>query len=160
MLKQKKRIILTDYGLASSYDSCIELNKKLKGSLKTKILKHELRHTLGKYGLKDFKNDFKASDPHFFEALWFSLKNPEALINYMAFMYSYKQKVWTINSTALYPFVYFGAIFAVFFTFLFKVPLSNAILGWVSIYAIINLGLLAYTHFYVAIKRNKSPDNH
>lgn len=146
----KRKIILVDYGISSVYsDGTIEINRKLKGELREAILKHERRHTIGKYSLKDFKNDFQAQKPHFVESLKFALKNPEALINYFALMYSYNKKVLTWNSTALYPFVYFGAIFMVFcFIFVGISPITSAFL-WTFYYACVNAILLATTHRYV-----------
>lgn len=153
-MKKNKPIILTNYGLGSSYNEFIEINKKLQTPLKDKILEHELRHDSGKYSVKDWKNDFQSKKPHFFEALWFSLKNPEALINYFFVMYSYYGKFWTINLTSLFPFFYFGLIWTLFFKLMLKINILLAFLGWACFYIITNILLLIYTHIYVFRHKN------
>lgn len=144
-----KLIIEADYGLASSYDDLIEINKKLKGNLRKKILAHELRHENNNYSFKDFKNDFQAKDSHFTEAFKFALKNKEALIGYFPFMYSYYLRKFTYNSSALFPFIWFGAIWIIFWWVLFRINVLNSALGYVIFYTVINIVLLIYTHCYV-----------
>lgn len=145
----QKKLFNVNYGLASSYDNFIEINKKLKGSLRKKILAHEKRHDSGAYSLKDWKNDFQSKDSYFLESLWFSLKNPEALINFFLIMYSYHAKTWTWNSTVILPFLWFGAIWTLFWSLLFKISLFQTFLGYVIIYAFTNIILIIFTHWYV-----------
>lgn len=148
--KNKFKIIKVDYGIASVYnDGTLEINRKLKGVLKEKVLAHELRHSGGNYNLKDFHNDFSSKDSSFWKVLIFALKNPECLIGYFMFMYSYYLKKLTYNSSALYPFGYFGLIFVLFFIIFFKISVFNAVLGWVILYLSINLILLLSTHLHV-----------
>jgi hypothetical protein len=157
----KKKIIPVDYGISSVYSEIIEINRKLKGSLRSKILKHELRHENGKYTYSDWKNDFNSKDSYFIESLKFSLKNPEALINFCPFMYSYFLKIMTFNLSSIFPIVYFGLIFCVFWSIVgFIVKLNPLIIFiesmvfWVLIIALINIYLLIYTHIYVCRKNN------
>lgn len=145
----EKKIVEVNYGIASSYDDFIEINRKLRDPLRKKILDHELRHDSGKYSVKDFKNDFQSKKPHFFESFSFALRNPEALINYFPFMYSYYRGILTYNYTALFPFLYYGIIFSVFFLVVFKISLFKSFIGWVVIFGLINIFLLVYTHYYV-----------
>ena len=149
---KRKKIINVPYGVASSYDEAIEINEKLTGKLRAKVLRHELRHTNGKYTKKDYNNDFHSSEPHFFESFKFALNNPEALIGYFPLMYSYFFKQFTWNQTSFYPLVYFGAIWTLFFAFLFKIEVFLAFLGWICVVAIINCILLIVTDIYVRKK--------
>jgi hypothetical protein len=145
----KRKIVNVNYGIASSYsDGTIEINKKIKGKLRKKILEHERRHSLGVYDKDDFRNDFHSKNSHFFESLKFGIKNPEALINYFVVMYSYYFDKWTYNPTGVYPFLYFGIIFSLFFFLLFKVNFLLAFLGWICIFLVVNIILLIYTHYY------------
>jgi hypothetical protein len=150
---KKRKIVKVNYGLASSYDNFIEINSKLKGNLRKRILDHELRHDVGKYSLKDFKNDFMARKPYFFQSLRFSLKHPEALINFFPFMYSYYGRFWSYNLSAFIPFAQFGIIFILFFFFLFKIPILLVTMAWIYLYFTIQLLLLIYTHVYVNRER-------
>lgn len=153
----KRKIIQVNYGLASAYDDgTIEINKKLKGKLRKKILDHELRHTLGRYSWNDYKNDFQATTPHFFEALRFSIKNPECLIGYMPIMYSYYHKKWTWNTTALFPMAYFGIIFSLFWSvalgfwiFDFAPVFLESMFLWTEFVITLNVILLIFTDYYV-----------
>lgn len=159
-MPKNKPLIKVNYGIASVYDSHIEINRKIKGSLKKRILSHEYRHTSGRYTLKDWQNDFQAKKPYFWESFKLACKNPEMLINYFLFMYSYYTKTWTYNSSAAYPFVYFGCIWNIFWVLLFNVNIFQALLGWVVIYNIIEIILLTYTHFYVKrTSHNKAYQN-
>jgi hypothetical protein len=138
------------YGLGSSYeDGTIEINKKLTGELRKKIIAHERRHLNGAYNKDDFKNDFMSKDPYFWESMKFSVKNPEALVCFFPLMYVYDKKAWSYNLTSIWPFVYFGAIFSAFFWFLFKIPFFSSLVCWILLIVVLNLGLLAYTHIYV-----------
>lgn len=151
----KRNVIQVDYGIASAYsDGSIEINKKLKGNLRKKILKHELSHSVGKYTKKDYDVDFKSKKPHFFEVLKFSIKRPQMLIGYFLFMYSYNKRIMTFNTTALFPLVYLGLIWTIFFGLLFRINLFIAFIGWICYYLTINLFLLFYTHFYVYFKKS------
>jgi hypothetical protein len=147
--KNKKKVIETDYGLASSYNEVIEINKRLPKKLKEKILIHEQSHDNGEYSANDFKIDFHAEKPHFFEAFIFSLKHPEALVSYFLVMYSYYFKVFTWNQTAIYSFLYYLVIWTILFISLFRINLFLAILGYICFYVITNIVLLLYTHWYV-----------
>lgn len=149
-----KPIIETNYGLASSYDEAIEINWKLTGDLRTKIIEHELRHDNAGYSKQDFKNDFQAKNSYFLESLWWSLKNPEALIGFFPLMFSYYFKVWTFNKAALIPFAWFGLIFAAFFWLTIR---ANFFLGlgvYALLFIIMNSLLLIIAHVYVG--RQKS----
>lgn len=149
-----------NYGISSNYGNFIEINSKIKGKLRKKILDHEFRHTKGKYSLLDFKNDFMAKNSHFLEVFKFALKNPEGLINYFVIMYSYYSKSWTINQSAIYPFIYFGLIYSLICSFvfsLFRINFLYLLLGFLLIYSgfyfILNIILLIYTHYYVSKNR-------
>jgi hypothetical protein len=146
-----KEIIYVNYGISSSYDDVIEMNEKLNKYpiLKQKILEHELRHENGRYTKKDFKNDFQAKNSSFFDSLKFAFKNPEAIINYFPFMYSYHKKVMTYNSSALYPFIYFGLLFSLFFTLLFKINFFLCLFSWAILFMGTNVLLLVLTHLLV-----------
>jgi hypothetical protein len=154
MKLKKRNIINVNYGLASFYSNFIEINKKLKGNLRRKILAHELRHTEGNYKLKDFKNDFVAKNSHFKEAFLFCLKNPEALIGYFLIMFSYHLQKFTFNLSAVVPLIYFGALWVIFWKLLFNISLFNGFTAYLVVYSAINLTLLIYTHFYV-LKQGK-----
>jgi hypothetical protein len=144
-----KKIVEVPYGLGSSYDDLIEINKDLKGKLREKIIEHELRHSSGEYSKSDKTNDFHSKNPYFFESFMFCLWHPEGFINFFPFMYSYYQKIWTYNSSALYPFLYFGIIFMVFFLVIFKANLWHILIGYLCIFATLQILCIIYVHFYV-----------
>lgn len=146
----RRKIVNVDYGIASAYsDGVIEINRKLKGNLRRKILAHERRHTLGSYSKVDYENDFKSKNPYFFESLKFAWKNPEALINFFFLMISYYRNTLTWNSTAFYPFFYLGCIFMLFFYLTIGINPLLGFLGWICVYTLINIYLLVLTHLYV-----------
>ena len=107
-------MIQVNYGIASSYDNCIEIHHKLPADLKERILNHEKKHGKGAYNIQDFKNDFQSNNSYFFKSLKFAFFNLEALIGFFPFMYSYYLKTFTWNSSAVYPFFWFGLIFSLF----------------------------------------------
>lgn len=148
-----KKVIDVDYGVASVYDSdngqIIEINRKLTGELREKVIRHEKMHRSGAYSREDMKVDFQADKPHFFESLKFAFLNPESLVGYFPIMYSYYFKKWTYNPTATLPFVYLGVIFSLFFLILFRINFFLAFLGWSCIVVIFNIILLFITHRYV-----------
>jgi len=146
----KKKIVKVNYGLASSYSDIIEINKKLTGDLYNKILRHEKGHDDDFYNLNDLMNDFNSKDSYFFESLIFSLKNPECLINFFILMYSYHFKKFTYNLSAIFPFAYFNLIFISFWYLLFRINPIYSFICYVSIYILINITLLIYTHYYVS----------
>jgi len=152
-----KPIIEVDYGLASAYDEGIEVNRKLRGELRDKILAHERRHGVGRYNKKDFINDFQAQNSNLQSYLKFALANPEALIGFFPLMYSYHFKSLTFNSSAMVPFLFFGLIFSIFW----KVAINGGFFIsflWFTILIIgINLGLLIITH--ILYKRNINHQN-
>jgi hypothetical protein len=143
-----KKIVKVDYGLASSYDEIIEINKKLKGKLLKKILDHEKTHDNGSYSKKDFLIDFSSKDPYFFESVSFSLKNPEALVNFFPLMYSYYLGIWSLNLTSLFPFLQFGVLFSLFFL-IFNINFLSSFFMWSILVGWFNVILIAYTHIYV-----------
>ena len=146
----KTQVIEVDYGLSSAYsDGTIEINRKIVGPLREKILKHELSHTSGAYNLKDFKTDFQSKAPYFFESLKFCWLNPEGFINFMPFLYSYYLNAWTFNWTSLYPFLIWGIFFSLVCKLLFHVSFFYALIGWINFLVVINVALLIYTHRYV-----------
>lgn len=159
------KIISVNYGIASQYsigdDSVIEMNYKLTDSLRQKVKLHEMRHGIGRYNKKDFLNDFHSQNSYFFESLKFAFINPESLINFFPLLFSYNFKSWTWNSSAFFPFLYFGFIFSaivsgtiwgIFKTnFLFTLLIS--LVGYVFFVALMNGLLLLYTHIHV--KREK-----
>ena len=142
-------IINVNYGLASSYNDGIEINHKLVGDLRKKIIEHELRHSSGVYTKQDFKNDFQSKSSYFFESLKFSLRNAEAFINFFPIMYSYYYKIFTVNISALFPFLQFGAIFSVLFWLLFRISIIKSFLTFTIFIVLANIFLLIYTHIYV-----------
>lgn len=143
----EKPLIEVDYGLASSYDEGIEINRKLSGKLKDSIIKHERMHRNGKYTKKDFLTDFQAKNSNFKDSVLFCVKNPEAWIGFFPFMYSYYFKSFTYNSSALIPFLYFGLLFSGFWWILFKISFLNTFICYSGIILLINTYLLIYTHF-------------
>lgn len=149
MIKKNLPIIEVPYGLASAYDDGIEVNKKLTGDLRQRIIQHEMSHRTGSYSKKDFMVDFQAKNSNFKESLKFALTNPEALIGFFPFMYSYHYKVMTYNHSAAIPFVFFGLIFSTFFRLLFNINFFKAFLGFSVILIIINIFLLILTHIKV-----------
>ncbi len=144
-----KKVINVNYGLGSSYDECIEINHKLSDKLRKSVMAHELRHRNGVYGKQDFLNDFQSKKSYFFDSFLFALKNPEMLVGFFPFMYSYYFKIMTFNFPALVPFLYFGLIFSGFFTVLFKVNFFMALLGYTVLFMMANIILLIITHLYV-----------
>lgn len=143
-------IIQTNYGLASSYENFVEMNYKLTSSLKDKIKRHELRHSPDRhYSKQDFINDFQSENSYFMESLKFAIMNPECLIGFFPLMYSYYAKQFTFNSSAIYPFLYFGLIFSGFFWFLFRINFFLSFLGFSILILLINIALLGITHYYV-----------
>ena len=141
-------IIKVDYGLASSYDDGIEINRKLSGELRQKVIMHEKRHGVGRYNKQDFVNDFQSKSSTFKETLLFAIRNPEALIGFFPFMYSYHFKIMTYNSSALWPFLYFGLIFSLFWKLTVKIPFFQSLTCYSGIILLINIVLLVYTHRY------------
>jgi hypothetical protein len=142
-------VIEVNYGIASRYDGLIELNKKIKDPLKSKILKHEFSHTEGKYTIEDYKVDFQSKDSFFYDALKFALKNPEALINYMPLMYSYYFRVFTYNVTGMIAFLSYGIVATILISLLFGVKIYLTGLFVINFIVLLNLSLLLYTHIYV-----------
>ena len=149
-----KKLVEVNYGIASSYSDFTEINYKLQGELRDKVLAHEAKHSSGPYDKKDFLTDFQSKDPYFFKSLKFALMNPEALVGFFPFMYSYYAKRWTYNSTALYPFIWFGLIFSVFFLVLFGVDFFLCLLGYSIIFIFLNIMLLIITHIRVKKENN------
>lgn len=145
-------IFEVDYGLASRYEEGIEINRKLAGELREKVLKHEAKHTQGGYRLQDYKNDFHSKDPYFLESLKFCFKNPEAFVGFFPFMYSYHFKTWTFNTTALFPYALWGVIFSLMAKFLIGTTFFYAFLTWSWIFIVLNAFLVFYTHLYVKYK--------
>jgi hypothetical protein len=154
-------IIETNYGLASVYPGeCIEVNAKLSGELKDKILKHEKSHSRNRqYSREDFKNDFQSQNSYFIESLKFCLKNPESFIGFFPLMYSYYFKAFTWNTAGLMPFAYFGAIFSLFFWLIFHVNFFYALIGYTAFFFLINLSLLIITHLLknLTVKQEQVP---
>jgi hypothetical protein len=143
-------VIGVNYGLASSYPDCIEVNHKLSTILREKVIKHEHRHSRNKhYTKEDFKNDFQSKSSYFKDSLKFALFNPEALIGFFPFMYSYYKKIMTLNSSALYPFLYFGLLFSGFFWLVVHVNFFLAFLGYTVMLIVLNCVLLFMTHMIV-----------
>jgi len=141
--------IEVDYGLASSYDDGIEVNRKLTGKLRESIMKHERSHGVGRYNKQDFINDFQKKHGNFRDSFMFALQNPECLVGFMPFMYSYHYKIFTYNSSALFPFMYFGVIWAAFWWFIARISFIQNILGYTLLIILINTILLIITHRYV-----------
>lgn len=147
------KIVEVSYGISSRYSDVIEINRKLKGELREKILKHELGHDFkSNYTRKDYLNDFQSKDPYFLQTVKFCIKNFEGWINYFPFMYSYYLKEWTFNKTALIPYFLWGLIFSGLTYLTLRVNLVNSFLTWTWIFVVINLFLLGYTHLYVKYK--------
>jgi len=141
-----KKTIECGYGLSSSYDEGIEINRKLTGQLRDKIYQHELKHRNNHYDRKDFKNDFQSKNSYFFESLKFAFKNPECLIGFMPFMWSYYFNIMTFNWSALIPFIYFGGIFILFWWLIFHINLLYASICYVLVIILLNIILLVITH--------------
>lgn len=143
------KVVEVNYGIASRYDDVIEINQHLNEprwkSLKQKVLTHELSHSNGKYSKKDFDVDFHSKDPYFFESIKFCLNHPFGFINFFMFMYSYHFKQITFNSTSLFPFIYFGLIFSIFWSVV-GVPFKLALMNWIVWYFLINLILIFLIH--------------
>ena len=145
------KIIDVDYGIASNYGDFIEINKKLRKYpiLRDKIIEHEKRHSSGGYTKKDLKNDFQSKDSYFFESLKFCLTNKEGFINFFPLMYSYNMKDWTYNTSAIFPVLFFGMIFTLFFKFAVQLSYIYSIIGWIGFMILINGIFLLITHAYV-----------
>lgn len=144
-----REIIEVDYGLASSYDDGIEINRKLTGKLRDSIMKHERSHGVGRYNKKDFMNDFQAKNSNFKESVFFCIRNPEAWIGFFPIMYSYYFKIFTWNSSAVYPFLYFGLIWSAFWYFVAKISFLQTLIAFTCLIVLINIVLLVVTHKYV-----------
>lgn len=145
----KYKVINVPYGVASVYNNgTIEINQKLKGKLRQRILNHEKSHGLGRYSKEDWKIDFQAKNSSFSKTFKFALRNPEMLIGFCLIMWSYYFQKPTFNSSALYPFGYFGIIWTLFFFVIFKINPILAILAWFYLCLGINVALLIYTHLY------------
>lgn len=148
------KIIQTNYGLSSVYSTeegtITEINYKLYGDLREKILKHERKHSVDRhYDKNDFKTDFMSENSYFFESFKFCVHNPECWINFFPFMYSYYAKNWSINYSAFVPFGYFGLIFIGFFWIFLRTNIFISFIGYVLFVAFLNLALLYITHRYV-----------
>jgi hypothetical protein len=145
-----KPIIAVSYGLASSYGDGIEINRKLDGELRERILQHELRHEEGStYTKTDFKNDFNAENSYFKESFLWALRNPEALIGFFPFMWSYYYKKMTFNWSATVPMFYFGLIFTFFWWVLFGVNPLQSLICYVMVILGMNLILMGLTHYLI-----------
>jgi len=143
------KIIQVPYGLSSNYGDFIEINYKLLNPLREKILKHEMRHSQGNYCKEDFKNDFNSKKPYFFDSLMFAFKNPEALINFFPLMYSYYAKKLSYNLTSIFPFFYYGILFSVLCTVIFKVNIFNVFIAYTLFIIFCNIFLLILTNIIV-----------
>jgi len=148
-----KPTISVNYGLASSYDDCIEVNYKLPTELKNRILNHERKHSSGNYNIQDFKNDFQSDSSYFFESFKFALVNPEALVGFFPFMWSYYKKILTYNSSAVYPFLWFGLLFSIFSLVVLKASFFIAFLDYTIVVAWFNFALIALTN--ILVRKNK-----
>jgi len=148
-----KPTIKVNYGLGSSYESFIEINHKLfaqqHDALRESVIKHERDHRNGKYNMHDFMLDFQAKQSNFKESIKFCIHNDESWIGFFPLMYSYYAKAWSYNSSALYPFLYFGMIFSGFFWLLFRINVIKSFIGYILFFLIIQGILLAYTHHLV-----------
>ena len=144
-------IIDVDYGIASNYGDFIEMNRKLwkYPKLRKAILEHEERHTSGKYTKEDFKNDFQSKNSYFFDTLKFCMANKEGFINFFPFMYSYYSKEWTYNTSSVYPGIFFGIIFVLFFKITLHLPIFYLILLFLAFILIANGIFIIVTHLYV-----------
>jgi hypothetical protein len=151
MVKQFiKPVIPVSYGIASSYDDCIEIHRCLTGELRERVLAHERKHdSNNKYTKGDFVNDFNSSNSFFKDTFIFALKYPSALVNFFPIMWSYYYKEMTFNWSATIPFLYFGAIFSVFWWLIFKVSILNSFICYIIVVAILNLILMAIAHIIV-----------
>jgi hypothetical protein len=157
MKQSKYKVVPVNYGISSIYsDGTIEINKKIKNPLRKVILEHEFRHGFGKYTRADFENDFTSKDSHFLEIFKLALKNKEMLINYFPLLYSYHKKRLTYNQSSIYPIIYLGLLFSVFWSsvltllkFSFIITFIVSVFWWILIVISFNLGLLLYTHLYV-----------
>jgi len=144
------KIVEVNYGLGSIYEDCIEINHKLPTALRDKILKHEQSHSKTiAYTKEDLLNDFQSKSSYFKESFLFSLKNLEALVGFFPMMYSYYKKIWTWNTGALVPYLWFGLIFSVFFSLLFKINFFMALLGYTIMFVLFNIVLVILTHSIV-----------
>ena len=144
------KIIEVNYALASTYADFIEINYKLAGPLRKKILDHELKHNSGNsYTKQDFKTDFKSENSYFFESLKFSILNPECLIGFFPFMYSYYAKDWTFNFPAIFPYMWFGLIFSTIVSLMLKMNFFLALLCYTALFALLNILLLIITHINI-----------
>lgn len=143
------KIVDVSYGIASRYKNLIEINRKLKGSLRNDIIKHELSHSSGKYTKKDFKIDFQSKKPYFLKTLIFGIRNPEALIGWFPIMYSYHLKMWTFNITSLFPIILYSCIFAFVAWLFLNINILNSLAFFFNVTVFMNVFLLFYTHIYV-----------
>lgn len=144
-------IIEVDYGLASVYsDGIIEINRKIQGPLRDKMIRHEQAHSqTNGYTVQDYKTDFQSKAPYLLESLLFCFYNPEGFINFMPLLYSYYRKQWTFNWTAIFPFVIWGAMFVGLAWLLFRPNPLYLALAWINLIILLNIALLLYTHIHV-----------
>lgn len=149
MKMSEKPIINVGYGLSSSYDDGIEINRKLTGELREKILKHERMHRNKHYSRADLKNDFNSKNPYIKESMLWAFKNPESLVGFMPFMWSYYYKIMTFNWSATIPFLYFGGIFTLFWWIIFKINPLLTIICYLAIIFILNVLLMLLTHYII-----------
>lgn len=150
------KIVEVPYGVASRYDNLIEINRKLKGKLRDKILAHEIRHANGVYNKEDWKNDYNSEDPYFWQSISFCIRNPEGFIGFFPIMYSYYLKRITFNFTAIFPLVLYCFFWCLAVILLFKVGIVQAVTAYINIIALFNVVLLVYTHLYVKLTGFKS----
>ena len=143
-----KPIIPVSYGLASSYDDEIEINRNLDGDLRERILQHELRHEKGNtYTKGDFMNDFNSQNSYFKESLMFCIRNPMAFIGFFPLMWSYYYKKMTFNTSAVPPFFFFGVIFVLFWWIALGFNPLYTIITYTTIIIGLNGILMGLTHY-------------
>jgi len=147
-----KKIIEVSYGIASSYDEYIEINRFLPEDLRKKVLQHELKHDNKSYTKNDFMTDFNSSNSYFKKSFIFALKNPSALVGFLPLMYSYYFKQLTYNISSLPPFFYFGVIFSLFWWLTLKVNILYPIIIYIGIVIGLNLILMGLTHYILKRK--------
>jgi len=148
-----KKVVNVSYGIASSYDDTIEINRWLTGELRERVLEHERSHDSNQsYTKKDFMTDFNAKNSYFKDGFIFALKHPSALVGFFPLMYSYYFKEMTFNWSATPPFLYFGAIFSLFWWVVLRINLLQSFICYCLVVLGLNLVLMGLAHYIIKKK--------
>lgn len=98
MTSGKNNIIYVKNGLGHKIGNNIYLHEDLKQypKLHDYVVKHEIGHTSGSYGIPDILNEFKINIPNVIKLAYFSLTRPSTWSDALPISYN-KQEGWTID---------------------------------------------------------------